>query len=251
MTTTDTPDVRWWDGPLATLDTETTGTDVENDRIVTAVLDVYDVAGRSASMPLMLDPGIEIPEAATLIHGITTEQAREEGMPPVTALSRLAGGLASVWAEGIPVVVYNAAFDVTLIDREMRRHLGNGLTIAGPIIDPMVIDRHVDRYVKGSGQRQLAPTCLRYGVELDNAHNAEADAYAAQALARAMGRKHDDKMPSSLADLYRWQQGLRRDQSTDLQAYFARIGNTNDDGSPIVINGDWPMQQWVEPVDTH
>lgn len=249
--TESTTEPRWWDGPLATLDTETTGTDVENDRIVTAVLDVYDLSGRTASMPLMLDPGIEIPEAATKVHGITTEQARDEGLPPTTALSRLAGGLASVWAEGIPVVVYNAAFDLTIIDREFRRHLGNGLTLAGPIIDPMVIDRHVDRYVKGTGARRLGPTCERYGVELTNWHDAEGDAYAAQAVARAIGRKHDDKMPSSLADLYRWQQGLRRDQSADLQAYFARIGNTNDDGSPIIINGDWPMQPWVEPVDTH
>ena len=86
---TETPEPRWWDGPLATLDTETTGVDVENDRIVTAVLDVYDPHGRTASMPLMLDPGIEIPEAATAVHGITTEQARADGIAPVTALSRL------------------------------------------------------------------------------------------------------------------------------------------------------------------
>lgn len=249
MTTTDTPDVRWWDGPLATLDTETTGTDVENDRIVTAILDVYDLSGRTASMPLMLDPGIEIPEAATAVHGITTEQAREEGTAPATALSRLASGLASVWAEGIPVVIYNAAFDLTIIDREFRRHLGHGLTLAGPIIDPMVIDRHVDRYVKGVGQRKLAPTCARYGVELDNAHNAEADAAAAHWLARAMGRKHDAQMPSTMQDLYRWQAGLRRDQSASYQDYLARIGTKNPDGTAIRINGEWPMQSWVEPTD--
>ena len=40
---------RWWAGPLATFDTETTGTDVENDRIVTAVLDIYDENGEVTS----------------------------------------------------------------------------------------------------------------------------------------------------------------------------------------------------------
>lgn len=242
---------RWWEGQLATLDTETTGTDVENDRIVTAVLDVYDTAGRLASLSMLLNPGIEIPQAATDVHGITTAMAVADGVPPETALSRLAGALAAVWVEGIPLVVYNAAYDLTLIDREMRRHLGNGLTIAGPVIDPMVIDRHVDRYVKGSGQRQLVPTCLRYGVALDNAHNAEADARAAVELARAMGQRHDAQMPATLTDLWRWQQGLRRDQAADLQRYFARIGNTNEDGTPITIDGQWPMQAWVDPAGAH
>lgn len=243
-----TTEPRWWEGQLATFDTETTGTDVENDRIVTAALDIYDmpgVHGRLASMPLMIDPGIEIPEAATAIHGITTERARAEGIRPVTALSRLVAGLAGIWAEGIPVVAYNAAFDFTILDRECRRHLGVPFMVTGPVIDPLVIDKHINRYVKGS--RKLDATCIRYGVELDNAHNAEADAYAAQALARAIGREHDMQMPSTLADMYRWQQSLRRDQSAGYQEYLARKGTTNDDGTPIVINGEWPMQAWVEP----
>jgi len=242
-----TTELDWWNGQLATLDTETTGTDVENDRIVTAVLDIYDEHGRIASLSMMLDPGIEIPEAATKIHGITTEQVRADGILPVTALSRIRGALAGVWAEGIPVVVYNAAYDFTILDRECRRHGLGPLEITGPVIDPYVIDRHVDRYVKGVGQRQLVPTCIRYGVELDNAHNAEADAAAAQWLARVIGREHHMKMPSTLPDLYRWQQSLRRDQSASYQDYLARKGTKNEDGSPILINGEWPMQAWVDP----
>lgn len=240
---------RWWEGQLATLDTETTGTDVEHDRIVTAVLDMYDVHGRMASLSMMIDPGIEIPEAATKVHGITTDMACADGLPPETALSRLAGALHAVWAQGIPLVVYNAAFDLTLIDRELRRHLGNGLAVEGPVIDPMVIDRHVDRYVKGSGQRQLVPTCLRYGVPLDNAHDAEADAKAAQLLARAIGAKHHAVMPATMNELWYWQQELRRDQCAELQSYFARIGKKNDDGTDIIIDDQWPMQRWTMPDD--
>lgn len=236
----------WWDGPLATLDTETTGTDVENDRIVTGVVDVYKADGRQlASTSVLINPGVEIPEASTAVHGITNERAQTDGEDPVSAITALVWAMELAWQDDLPIVIYNAAFDLTIIDREMRRHLGKELTIGGPIIDPMVIDRQVDRYVKGSGQRQLGPTCARYGVEIENWHTASADAFAAQSVARAIGRKHDAVMPSKMGDLYRWQRSLRADQSRSLQDYFARTGKTNDDGTPIVINGEWPMQGYT------
>jgi len=236
----------WWEGPLAAFDTETTGTDVEQDRIVTAVLDVYDAVGTQLeNLSLLLDPGVEIPAEAEAVHGISTEKARADGIDPVTGLSMLLAAIEDVWERGIPIVAYNAAFDFTIADREFRRHLGTPLVLAGPVIDPMVIDKQVDRFVKGSGQRKLGPTCARYGVEITDWHTAEADAFAAQAVARAMGEKHDAQMPRTLQDLWRWQVGLRRDQAADLQSYFARVGKTNDDGTPIVIDGQWPMQAWL------
>lgn len=234
--------VPWRDRALATLDTETTGTDPENDRIVTAVLDVYDADGTQLrTTSLLVNPGIEIPQTATDVHGITNERAQAEGVDPGAAVAALIGAMYQAWADDLPIVVYNAAFDLTLIDRESRRHLATPLTMAGPIIDPMVIDRHVDRYVKGSNQRRLKPTCERYDVTIDDWHTASADAYAAQELARAISANYDHQMPSSLGDMWRWQRTLRRDQAKALQDYFAGIGKTNDDGTPIVIPGDWPM----------
>lgn len=236
----------WWQLPLATLDTETTGTNVDTDRIVTAVHAVYEPDGQMITgTDLLLNPGVDIPEAATKVHGITTEHARENGRDPGEAIADLMEAIETAWADDIPLVVYNAAFDLTLIDREARRHLGVGLAITGPIIDPLVVDRQVDRYVKGAGQRQLKPTCERYGVEITDWHTASADAFAAQALARAIGQRHDAQLPSHMGDLWRWQRSLKRDQAQALQDYFAGIGRTNDDGSPIVIDGQWPMQVYA------
>lgn len=236
----------WWKEPLATLDTETTGVDPEQDRVVTAVLDVYDADGTQLeSLSLLLDPGIEIPQSATDVHGISTDKARGEGVDPITGLSMLSVAIQDVWERQIPLVVYNAPFDLTLLDREFRRHLNTPLTLAGPVIDPLVIDKQVDRFVRGAGQRKLGPTCTRYGVQITDWHTAEADAYAAQAVARRMGEKHHTLMPSTLHDLWRWQVSLRRDQAADLEQYFARVGETNDDGTPIVIDGQWPMRQLV------
>lgn len=55
---------RWYEGPLAAFDTETTGVDVERDRIVSAALVVQECAGgRARSTRWLVNPGIPVPPA--------------------------------------------------------------------------------------------------------------------------------------------------------------------------------------------
>ncbi len=69
----------WNAGPFLAFDTETTGVDVENDRVVTACL-IKIVPGQLAeTRNWLIDPGVEIPEAATAVHGVDTEKARNDG----------------------------------------------------------------------------------------------------------------------------------------------------------------------------
>ena len=68
-------------------------------------------------------------------------------------------------AVGIPLVVYNAPYDLSLLDRECRRHRVEPLGYPHPVIDPLVIDKAVDRYRKG--KRTLVAAAERYGVDLD------------------------------------------------------------------------------------
>ena len=72
----------WYEGPLASFDTETTGVDVEQDRIVTAAL----VTQSSAGGPLLrrdwaADPGVPIPAGATAVHGLTDAWVAGHGRP--------------------------------------------------------------------------------------------------------------------------------------------------------------------------
>ena len=100
MTTTDAPGAPtlWIDGPLLGFDTETTGTDVTRDRIVTAALVLSHGPGREAETVAtwLIDPGVEIPEAAAAVHGISTAHAREHGMQPAEALEEV--GLSADYA---------------------------------------------------------------------------------------------------------------------------------------------------------
>ena len=94
----------WIDDPWMGFDTETTGVRALKDRLVTAAL-VLRIDGASyrsgVSAPdqvatWLTDPGVEIPEQATAVHGITTEQARRDGRPIEEVLHELAGSIGAV-----------------------------------------------------------------------------------------------------------------------------------------------------------
>ena len=78
--------MNWYEGRLAAYDIETTGTDTENDRIVTAAVSVVGGREPTESRTWLVDPGIEIPGEATAVHGITTEKAQSEGLDAALSL---------------------------------------------------------------------------------------------------------------------------------------------------------------------
>lgn len=176
---------RGWASRLAVFDLETTGVDTSTARIVTAFLGVLDERGELLEQHAWLaDPGIEIPEGAAAIHGITTERARAEGAPAQQVVAAIVAEVANLLRAGTPVVAFNAAYDFTVLHHEALRHGIAPVETPAPVIDPLVLDKHVDRYRKG--KRTLGVTCAHYGVELDGWHDASADAIAAGRLAQAM-----------------------------------------------------------------
>ncbi len=137
----------WFEDALLALDLETTGLDPIEDRIVQAavVLVGADGAVSDKSWDGIVDPGVPIPVGASNIHGITTERARQEGMPPVEALQIIARLVDNAADRGMPLVIFNAPFDWPFVLAEAQRH---GVQIGTPdIVDPLVIDRAVDRMV--------------------------------------------------------------------------------------------------------
>ncbi|MDM7832741.1 exonuclease domain-containing protein [Cellulomonas edaphi] len=182
----------WSAGPLLGFDTETTGVDVDSDRIVTAALVRRDASGTHVRTWL-IDPGIPIPEAAAAIHGVSTEHARQHGRKPKEALDEIAALIAEAMRGGVPVVAYNAAFDLCLLDAELRRHRLRTIpdrlcSDPRPVIDPLVLDRAEDRFRQG--KRKLVDLCGYYEVaEYGDLHNADVDVVATlDVLERIVGR---------------------------------------------------------------
>lgn len=172
---------------FASFDLETTGPDPKSDRIVTANVTYASVVDgelkMGSSVDWLLDPGIEIPEGASAVHGVTTEQAREKGTDYAVGLRDIITTVNASTSEGDVLVVYNASFDLTLLASEARRVFpGEDLILPHKlVVDPFVIDKAIDKYRKG--KRTLTATATHYGVELLNAHSADADAEAALQLA--------------------------------------------------------------------
>jgi DNA polymerase III epsilon subunit-like protein len=71
--------VTWWQGRMAAFDLETTAAIPEEARIVTAALALVRRREPTETTTWLADPGIEIPEEAAEVHGITTERAQAEG----------------------------------------------------------------------------------------------------------------------------------------------------------------------------
>src|SRR5690606_22522682 len=112
----------WHNGPLASFDTETTGTNPNQALIVTAVCLLTTPCHDNNHREWMFNHGVEIPAEATQVHGITTEQARHQGQPAAAAVAEIASAVLYAYRNQLPVIVYNARYDITLIHRELVRH---------------------------------------------------------------------------------------------------------------------------------
>ncbi|GAB2588439.1 3'-5' exonuclease [Streptomyces capparidis] len=231
----------WHQELLVGFDLETTGTDPESSRIVTAALTEVKDGELLQARHWLLDPGIPVPEDAAAIHGITTERARAEGRPARPAVEEIAAALAAHWAAGTPVVAFNAAFDLSLLSAELRRHALPSLAArlggeVGPVVDPLTVDRAVDRFRKG--RRTLEAACEVYGVVLDGAHEAAADALAAVRVAVALAERHPQVAAKEPWDLHRTQITWHADWAAGFQEWLRRAKDPQ-----AVVDGRWPLRE--------
>ncbi len=209
----------WHLGRMCGFDLETTGVSVEADRIVTAAVVQCGGGQPTVAANWLADPGIEIPEGAAKVHGVTTEKARTKGKPAPEVVADILAALGQVIAAGIPLVAMNARYDLTLLDREAERYGLPPLPDA-PVIDPLVLDKRADRYRRG--KRNLTALCAHYEVELGAAHTSDADAIAACRVAWRIGATRPELAAMSLADLHQAQVGWAAEQAAGLQAHLRK-----------------------------
>jgi 8-oxo-dGTP pyrophosphatase MutT (NUDIX family) len=109
------------------------------------------------------------------------------------------------------------------------------------VIDPLVIDKAVDRYRKG--KRTLEVTAERYGVSLEGAHDAGADAIAAGRVAQALLRAFPGELDIELAELHERQVHWYAEQAASFQDYIRRIRGDE----AYLADTAWPVREAAAP----
>ena len=204
-----------WPKRTLVFDTETSGIDVFNDRIVQLFIGIADENGDLIEKyEWLIDPGIEVPEGASDVHGFTTEYLRENGRNPDEAL-REAAGIFTQYSD-IPWVAFNVNFDLSILYAEFTRHgivSGWAETVLDAwdilLIDGLVIDRAKDRYRKG--KRKLGNMADTYGIayDPDALHDAGADVELTAKVSRAIVNKYGIPSKAEQAEMYRaWAENL-------------------------------------------
>lgn len=273
--------VPWWRRRLCGIDCETTrehwvdgeGPDVNEERIVSCAVAMVGGGGETWSHTWLVNPGFRIPPESTAIHGI-----HDEDVADAPAWADVADDVLSVLDDAaeqrIPLVAYNAAYDLTVLDRNLKR-VGmdpSGLWQLLRVVDPMLIDRMIDTYRKGS--RKLADTAAIWaarmqrqgllaagidprevlGRERDGAHEAAQDAIAACRLAWLLAGKAEPvpgwnqaeatvqarewaRCRDDLDLLHDWQRRWRREDQERLREHWRAQGNPKWEG----VRPEWPV----------
>ncbi len=226
----------WTDGIIAAFDLETTGIDPDDDELVQAAVVYVNSAGQimPGSWSQIIDPGRPIPPEAAEVHGITDDRVRREGIPLAGGLREVLERLDAVASSGTPLVVYNAPFDLGFMHVRARR-IGRSLPHL-MVVDPLVCDREMDKYRKGS--RRLGDVARHYGCETEGLHDAATDAVTSVAVSRAITRAFDGIREMSLGDLHQAQVGWYGDWATNYAQW--RIGQGLDASD---VDPGWPIPE--------
>jgi len=228
---------------LLVFDTESTDKEPERARLVSAYLGLMDERGLigNEATYLVRPEGFTIPHEAIAVHGIANEYALKYGWRGADVLDKMARVIRQECVEnGVPICGQNLVYDLTLLDREMRRHgmaaRADWLLPRINVVDTYVLDRRL--HPERRGTRKLVDLLHYYHLHLDsaNAHDAAWDAYAAGRV--ALKQLEHDLLREMPWDVLTEAQALwYRDQAAEF-AVRARLR-----GSDEKVNFDWP---WIK-----
>lgn len=153
--------------PLVFFDLETTGTNINSDRIVEISYLKVHPNGNEESKTLRINPGMHIPEASTAVHGIHDEDVAD--CPTFKEVARMIANE----IEGCDLAGFNSnRFDIPLLAEEFLRADVDIDLSRRKFVDVQVIFHKME-------QRTLSAAYKFYcQKDLTDAHTAAADTHA-------------------------------------------------------------------------
>ncbi|TAN17210.1 MAG: 3'-5' exonuclease [Chitinophagaceae bacterium] len=177
------------ESPVCFLDLETTGTDIEHDRIVEFAICKLYPGGERQTECKRVNPWVPIPEAATAVHGITNEMVKDE-----PSFAEYAPAILK-FISGCDLGGFNSnSFDFPMLYNEFIR-----AGIQWDYSNARFID--VGNLFKIKEPRTLGAAVKFYlGKELEDAHSAQKDIEATADVFLAQFSRYED-LPADLAEL--------------------------------------------------
>ncbi|BDR54847.1 DNA polymerase III subunit epsilon [Bombiscardovia apis] len=216
---------------LLGLDTETTGIHPGTDAIVSACLVLRNPElgyEGDAVAEWVINPHRHISAGASKVNGFTNEFLLENGAEPAEAIAEIAGLIAQAQTKRIPLLAYNAPFDIDMINGDVSRWCADQMQPFDSadmlVVDPLVIDRAISNR---RGRRSLEYTTEYYGVlPHGNFHNATADTIAAVDLIKPMTTLYPQVARISLGELMEWERKAHGDWATSYMQWAQANGKT-------------------------
>lgn len=268
----------WHHEHMAALDFEASDKDSETARIVSCALILGGVGRTPDKRTWWINPGVPQNPEAIKVHKITDEFLAEHGMPAEQGVGEIAKAISEVVAAGIPLVGHNiGGYDLNLLDRECRRHLGDSLEgiCRQPltrVIDTMVLDRQAapfrKRISEDQGPYQMRTTAETYGLPWDEekAHGAEYDALMSARAAYRMGviahtpyrqrpewvlalrpNRFNALRDVTVDELHQRQIDWYREDAANYEAWLRNKEKAKDKyDANAVIDGHWPLRPFPE-----
>ena len=167
--------------PLVFFDLETTGINIATDRIVEISILKIHPNGKEEKYTQRVNPIIEIPKEASLIHGITNEMVLNE--PTFKEIATKVRDL----IKGADLAGFNSnRFDIPILAEEMLR-----AEVDFSMKNRLSID--VQTIFHKKEQRTLAAAYQFYCKQsLENAHSAEADTIATYEILKSQLDTYED-----------------------------------------------------------
>lgn len=224
--------------PMISFDTETTGLDIANDRIVEICCVKLHIDGRRETRTQRLNPGRPIAPQAAAIHGIT-----DADVAAAPRFEQAAADLHAFFA-GCDLTGFNIEhFDLPLLTNEFAR---TGRTFPAP--DTKVIDSF--RIFTMREPRDLSAALRFYcNRELTSAHQAEADAVAAADVLLAQINRYND-LPDDVEGLHAvcrpadWLDGQGKIVWVDDEASIS-FGKNKGKSLRMLVDNDPSYLQWI------
>lgn len=167
--------------PICFFDLETTGIEVSKDRIVEISIFKVFPNGTTESKTWLVNPTIPIPPQTTAVHGITDEKVANE-----PTFKELASQIHNMIKDS-DLGGYNSdRFDIPLLAEELLR-----AEVDFDMKNRVSVD--VQTIFHKKEERTLSAALKFYcGVNLENAHSAEADTMATYEILKAQLDRYDD-----------------------------------------------------------